>query len=89
MWVLEKKLKRKVVSAEVVEMGYLSLAFFFFFIFCQNEGSLDKKGGLLLNEMGKVLFSTPADRRGETAERRRETMKDGATVTENADKAIL
>jgi len=33
--------------------------------FCQNEGSSEVKGGPFLNEMGRVLLSTPRERERE------------------------
>lgn len=58
MWVLEEELKRELLSPEVVEMVFLSG---FSPLFCQNEASLDVRGELFLNEMGRLRLSTPTD----------------------------
>lgn len=44
-------------------MVFLSPAFSS--LFCQNEDSLGGEGGLYLNEMGRVLLSTPTERANE------------------------
>lgn len=49
VWVLEESFERDLLSVEVVETMFLSL--WLFSLFCQNEGSLEVKGGRFLNEM--------------------------------------
>lgn len=50
MWVLEERFKRDLLSVEVVETMFLSLSGFSPCL-AKNEGSLEVKGGLFLNEM--------------------------------------